>query len=419
VRRLSAALWGAPRVDEWRGRERDLTSRRERLSDYFGLERNVVSVAAAMFLLGFGENLWKAFLPKYLQALGAPVLAIGLFGTVRDFIDGAYQYPGGWIADHWGRRRALTLFVGLASIGYLLYAVAPSWPFVFAGLLFSMAWVSMASPTLFAVIGDALPRERRAIGFTVQAILKRLPIVVAPTLGGLAIAAYGVRGGVRLGLIVTFALATVTLAVVARIRIPVLHERAPTDIRGVWASLPLPLKWLLLSDVFIRTCEGLVDVFLVIYATEVIGVSAPRYGALIAIQMATAILVYVPASKVADRAGRKPFVIATFLCFAAFPLAVVLSKGFLALALAFIVGGLREVGEPARKAMIVDLSRPDIRARSIGLYYLVRSAAIAPAAFAGGVLWRIDPSVPFFLAGAVGLAGTALFATTVEERFAA
>jgi MFS family permease len=179
------------------------------------------------------------------------------------------------------------------------------------------------------------------------------------------------------------------------------------------------LKWLLLSDIFIRTCEGLVDVFLVIYATTILGVSAPRYGALIAVQMATSILVYVPASKIADRAGRKPFVIATFVCFAAFPLAVVLSKTFLGLVGAFILGGLREVGEPARKAMIVDLSRQDIRARSIGLYYLVRSSAIAPAAFVGGLLWKVAPSVPFVAAGAVGLAGVLLFALTVDERHAA
>jgi MFS family permease len=372
-----------------------------------------------MFLLGFGENLWKAFLPRYLQALGAPVLAVGLFGTVRDFVDGAYQYPGGWIADRFGRKRALLLFVALASVGYVVYAIAPSWPFVFTALVFSMAWVSMASPTLFAVVGDALPRERRAIGFTVQSILKRLPIVIAPTLGGLAIAAYGVRTGVRLGLVATVLLAIVTLAVVARVRIPLVRESVPTRIAGVWRSLPRPLKWLLLSDVFIRTCEGLVDVFLVIYATTVLGVSAPRYGSLIAVQMATAILVYVPASKIADRAGRKPFVIATFLCFAAFPLVVVLSRTFFALAAAFVVGGLREVGEPARKAMIVDFARPDLRARSIGLYYLVRSAAIAPAAFTGGLLWKIDPSIPFVVACAVGLAGTGLFAVTVEERFAA
>src|SRR4029453_14999144 len=90
------------------------------LADFLGLERNVVPVAAAMFLVGFGENLWKAFLPKYLEALGAPVLAIGLFGTVRDFVDGAYQYPGGWLADRGGRRRARTLFGLLPSICYAL-----------------------------------------------------------------------------------------------------------------------------------------------------------------------------------------------------------------------------------------------------------------------------------------------------------
>jgi MFS family permease len=394
-------------------------TRGERLTDYFGLERNVVAVAGAMFLLGFGENLWKGFVPKYLETLGAPVLAIGLYGTVRDFLDGAYQYPGGWIADRYGRRRALLLFVGLASVGYLLYAVAPSWPWVLLGLVFSMAWASMASPTLFAVVGDALPRERRAIGFTVQSILKRLPIVVAPTLGGLAIVAHGVKGGVRLGLAVTFVLALATLVVVARVRIPILREATPTRIGGVWRALPPTLRWLLFSDVFVRTCEGLVDVFLVIYAINVVGLGAPQYGTLVAIQSATAILVYVPASKLADRAGRKPFVIATFVCFAAFPLAVVLSESFLALSVAFVVGGLREVGEPARKALIVDLARPDLRARSIGLYYLVRSVAIAPAAFAGALLWKLDPSLPFYAAAAVGLAGTVIFTLTVREEGAA
>ncbi len=51
-----------------------------------------------MFLMGLGEELWKRFVPKYLEALGAPVLAIGLYGTVRDLLDGVYQYPGGWVA---------------------------------------------------------------------------------------------------------------------------------------------------------------------------------------------------------------------------------------------------------------------------------------------------------------------------------
>jgi MFS family permease len=382
------------------------------------LERNIVAVSAAVFLVALGENLWKRFVPKYLEALGAPVTTIGLFGSCQDLLDGVYQYPGGWIGDRYGRRRALLLFVLLAAIGYALYWAAPSWPFVFAGLAFVMAWSSMASPTLFAVVGDALPPERRALGFTVQSVLRRVPITLAPIVGGVAIAAYGVIGGVQLGLAVTLALAVATLLAVGRIDIPVVRDERPMNIQTVWRALPTSLRWLLASDIFVRTCEGLVDVFLVLYAINVVGVDAPAYGVLIAVQAGTAILSYLPGARVADRVGRKPFVVATFVAFAAFPVAVVLARDFAGLIAAFVIGGLREIGEPARKAMIVDLVRPSLRGRSIGLYYLVRSVTIAPAAFVGGVLWNVAPALPFWMAGAIGLVGVVLFAATVDERYA-
>src|SRR5881227_2886340 len=254
----------------------------------FGLERNIVAVSGAVFLLALGENLWKRFMPKYLETLGAPIAAIGFFGTCEDFLDGVYQYPGGWIGDRYGRRRALLLFVALAAVGYALYWLAPSWPFVFAGLVFVMAWSSMASPTLFAVVGDALPKERRALGFTLQAILRRVPIFVAPIAGGLLIARVGVVRGVQILCVVTFLLGALTLAVVSKVRIDRIAG-APTNIRGVWRSFPPALRWLLLSDIFIRTCEGLVDEFVVIWAMSIAGLTAPEYGTLIAVQVATSI----------------------------------------------------------------------------------------------------------------------------------
>ena len=391
-------------------------TRRSRLTETLALEPNLVAVSGAMFLMGLGENLWRRFLPKYLELLGAPITAIGLFGTTEDFLDGVYQYPGGWVADRFGRRRALVLFVAAATIGYAVFLVAPSWRYGFLGLVFVMAWTSMASPSLFAVVADSLPSERRTMGFTVQSVLRRVPIAIAPTLGGLAIAALGLRTGMRLGLVISIVLAAATLTVVARIRIPLVVDHAPTNIAGVWRSFPAPLRWLLASDVFIRTCEGMVDVFLVLYAINVIGISASQFGVLIAVQMITAILSYFPAARLADRIGRKPFVIATFLAFSLFPVAVVVSRSFGALLLAFVVGGLRELGEPARKALIVGLAQAHLRARSVGLYYLVRSIAIAPAAFIGGLLWRISPAVPFRVAAVIGLAGTLVFIVTVDER---
>ena len=81
--------------------------------------RNVLLAGSADFLLGFGEQLWDKFLPKYLEALGAGTVAIGLFGATKNFFDAIYQYPGGWLADRLGQRRALQMFLELASLGYL------------------------------------------------------------------------------------------------------------------------------------------------------------------------------------------------------------------------------------------------------------------------------------------------------------
>ena len=99
---------------------------RERVVEFLALEHNVTIASAAVFLLGFGEELWKKFLPKYLEALGATTPIIGLFGTAEDFFDACYQYPGGFVADRFGRRRAFLFFITLASLGYLVYLFSTS-----------------------------------------------------------------------------------------------------------------------------------------------------------------------------------------------------------------------------------------------------------------------------------------------------
>src|SRR5690349_13846076 len=274
--------------------------------EFFALERNVVAAAGTMFAMGLGEELWKRFIPKYLEALGAPVAAIGAYGTVRDLSDGLFQYPGGWVADRFGRRRALHVFIVLAAIGYAIYLIAPRWPWVFVGLPFVMAWSSGASPTLFAIVGDALPKHRRTMGFTVQSILRRVPIVIAPVVGGAWIAARGTRPGVRLGLEAALVLAVVALVVTARIEVPALPRMNGESMRVVWRELPPALRRLLASDILVRLCEGLADVFVVLYAIDVVRISAPEFGVLVAVQMASAILIYVPAATFVPALGRKP-----------------------------------------------------------------------------------------------------------------
>jgi MFS family permease len=182
-------------------------------------------------------------------------------------------------------------------------------------------------------------------------------------------------------------------------------SRSPAPARGRVRLRPA-LRQLLVADCLIRLCEGLPDVFLVVWAIEIVKVSPARFGLLTSVLMATAIVSYVPAASLAGRAEKKPFVILTYVFFTLFPLAVLVSKSFGALVAAFVIGGLREIGEPARKALIVDLADPSARGRTVGTYYAIRGFAVAGAAAVGGLLWTIRPAWTFLAAGALGVAGT-------------
>ena len=371
-----------------------------------GLEGRAAALASALFVYGFGEELWSRYLPEYLRVLGASAIVVGAFGALRDFLDAAYAYPGGVLTDRLGPARSLLLFGGLTAAGSAVYFFSPTVAGVFAGLLLVRAWASFGLPATFALVGEELPSGRRIAGFTVQAIIKRIPIVIAPPLGGVLIERFGIRSGMRAGFAVSMLLAIAMLFSLRRV-LPDRGGPSPLPSPAGKGRIPGGLKQLLIADCLVRLCEGLPDVFLVVWAIEIVGIKPAQFGILTAVLMATAIVSYFPAAALAERAEKKPFVVATYVFFSIFPVAVVLSRSFAALLAAYVVGGLREIGEPARKAMIVDLAEPAARGRTVGLYYTIRGFAVAGAAAIGGALWTIRPAWTFVVAALLGFLGTA------------
>ncbi len=374
-------------------------------------------LAVSVFCLALGEELWQAYIPAYLRALGASGLAVGAFGSLRDLLDSAYQYPGGWLADRLGRRRALMVFTSLALVGYAVHAAASSWPVLFIGLLGAMAWKAGAFPTTFAVIGDSLPKQRRATAFGVQSILVRVPRVIGAPLGGLLIASAGIAAGMRVALLVTIALASLVLAVQHygyRDDRPARAPGSPTG-RGVFRMLPPPLVRLLAADTLVRIGEGVATSFIVLFVIETRGIGVAEYGVLYAIQQSVSIASYLPGGRIGDLAGRRSIIGVTFVFFAVFPLAVRVAGSYAALVVAFAIGGLKEIGEPARKSLIVDLAPDEERARVVGLYYGIRNLLVVPAGLAGGWLWQRGPHLPLETAFVVCVVGALVY--VAADRF--
>jgi MFS family permease len=183
--------------------------------------------------------------------------------------------------------------------------------------------------------------------------------------------------------------------------VQILHNMDPT------------LRRLLTAEVFTRWCDWLVRDFVILYILAVHHVSLEIAGLLFAVQHFTALLTYLPIGRMTESVGLQPFIGLTFVFFALFPLVLLLApvQGWVGwLFAAFIVYGLREVGEPARKALITSLMPEPVRARGVGLYWGLRSFAICSASLAGAALWgALGPQALLAAAFGLGVVGAAVY----------
>ena len=400
-------------------------SRSSKLANFFGLKRNLVLLLIAIFVIGAGEELWMRFVPKYLQALGATVFVIGLYDALRTLLGAIYAYPGGVIVDHWGHRRAFTIFNIISIAGYALVLLVPHWAAVIAGMFLFLSWTCFSLPASLSLVGAALDANRHSMGVGVQMVIRRLPMMISPIIGGILIDQFGIIGGVRIALIVSILLSAVTILVQRLLR-----EKSNDGTRDVvatavhlkrwtfWQSVRgfnAPMRRLLLSDILVRFCERIPYAWVVIFTMDYIGVSGEQVGVLTAIEMLAATLCIIPTSHFADKYRREPFVIATFVMFTLFPIALLMSRSFSALIIAFTIRGLKEFGDTSRKALIIGYSEPERCGQMIGAYYLVRDLVVSTGAILGAYLWNLGPALNFLGAAAIGAVGTIFYIRTTRR----
>lgn len=384
----------------------------KRALEFFGLKRNLVVLLIATFVIGAGEELWIRFIPKYLQALGATIFVIGLFDALRTLLGAIYAYPGGILVDRWGHRRAFLAFNLFSIVGYSLVLLIPHWGAVIAGMFLFLSWTCFSLPATFSLIGATLGPNRHAMGVGMQSVIKRLPIMVAPILGGYLIDRFGIVDGVRIGLVLSIVLSGATIFVQRQLRESPPDALPKIERWNFWRSLRAfqpPLRRLLLSDILIRFCERIPFAWVVIYAMDSVGVNAKEVGVLTSVEVIVASLCIIPASHFADKHGREPFVLATFGFFTLFPMALWFSGSFAMLVVAFAIRGLKEFGDTSRKALIIGYCTPERRGQMIGAYYLVRDLLVSTGAILGAWLWKIGPGANFLGAAIFGFCGTVIY----------
>lgn len=406
---------------------------RPSVANLLALNRTVAVVLLAVLFFGLGEQLWEPYMPVYLQArskdalraapaageLSANVLwIIGLYTCLRNLFEGFCYIGGGQLTARLGDRGSLLLFGALTVTGYLLLLLGGTPAGAIVAALLILGWEPLSVPVTFTTVGSTVSQSGRGMAFALQSIQKRLPKVLGPLIAGFVLtraqqmlgSEQGTVAGMRWLVAVALLLGLVSLAIQWRW----MPHRPPPDSRHTVADILRQmhptLRRLLLAEVFKRWCDWLIRDFVVLYVYFVRGLSLEQFGVFVAVQNTTALLTYLPIGRLTRTVGLQPFIGLTFIFFALFPLALVLLPGGDWLVLAFVVQGLREIGEPARKALITSLLPPEVRARGVGLYWGIRAFAICSASLAGAGLWlAFGPETLLVAAFGCGLVGAGLF----------
>jgi len=388
-----------------------------KISEFLALRRNTSLLLVALVLAGTGEKLWLGFAPKYIETLGGSILIIGLFDALQTFLGAIYAYPGGWLTDHWGQRKSLLLFSLISIAGYVLVLLWQSWLALLLGSFLFLAWSALSLPATLSVIATSLQSHRHTMGVGVQSMIRRVPMMLGPLLGGWLLTRFGWTDGVRYALALCIGMSLLTLAFQWFMFEPDKKASAQNNrsnsttisFLGVVKTFTPALRELLVSDILIRFCERIPYAFIILWAMDHGGLTAQQFGYLAVFEMVTAMFCYLPVAHLADKYGRRPFVLITFVFFTLFPVTLLFAHDFRWLALAFVVRGLKEFGEPARKALIIGEAVPELRARTYGAYYLIRDCTVTSGSFLGAWLWSVSPQANFIGAALCGALGTIWF----------
>ncbi|MDD2921841.1 MAG: MFS transporter [Anaerolineales bacterium] len=157
------------------------------------MNRNLIFVAAALCLWGFGEGMFMNFVPIYLgkefllgeQQIGMALGAFGAFMAVT-------HLPGGYLADKIGRRPLLFVAWVMGLSATLIMGFATSLPFYLVGI-FAYGLTAFVSSPLSSYVTAARGKWSVATALALISASFNIGMALGPVSGGWVGEHYGMR----------------------------------------------------------------------------------------------------------------------------------------------------------------------------------------------------------------------------------
>jgi len=386
----------------------------QRLKKEFSfIKGNYAVLVVSWILIDFAMELPATYYSLYVLKLGATETILGMIGLFSFLALASMQFPGGYLADKFGRKWIITTMTFGVGLSFIFYAIAPSWHFILIGAVIMSLFNSTYQPALMAMISDSVPSERRGMGFGFVMLITSASTTPGPFVAGLLYNQFGLIQGMRIGYGIVVAL-FLTAAVIRVLRLeetltnaskPSLIELLrsyPTALKesfNVWKTVPSSMFYLFLSLAIVTFGFATVQLYLVIYAVEELLIDEAVWPLILTALFVTMIVLAIPMGKVVDKFNRKLPLLAAYVIFGA-SMWLFVNGDMLKLFVSLVLVGVGQVMmNSAFGALQADLTPKAQRGKVNGFTNFANFILMAFGNLLGGLLYEhVSPQLPFFIA---------------------
>ena len=400
----------------------------ENLREQFSFIRgNYLVLIISWILMDFAGELPGTYYADYVIQLGGSATVIGLISLVSMLCLAAVQFPGGYLADKYGRRWLVSTLTFGVALSYAFYVVAPSWHLIMIGAAIQNLCL-LYQPALMSMMADSLPPEKRGMGFSILNLIMSVATTPAPLAALFLVSTYGSETGMR----IAYVIVTVFFMIAATVRLKLtesMKETSKVSLRDVvrsypeslrqgirvWKVVPRSTLFLFFSTIIMRVAFALIGGLFLIYAFYVLQIGGTPQPLIYASEMdpalqhartlwgfvmvslfLTMIIMSFPIGKMLDKVGRKiPLLISGLLIV---PSVLLFIYGnFTTLFIAMPLLGIAQLlGFSAYQSLFADLVPQEQRGRVTGSMQFFTYVFMALGGLTGGLLYdNISPQVPF------------------------
>jgi len=341
------------------------------------------------------------FFSLYVLGLGGSYVDIGLISAIGSITRIIPALIGGYLADSIGRKKIVYTMTFLMGFNELVNAFAPSYHYLFLSAALGAIIGGIREPAFSALMADSTKPDSRALAFAILTVIPPLFGLLSPYTMGLLIDNYGIVPAIRGGYMFVFTM--YLIATFLRYRyleetlvidenrvkksLSEISRELIDDFKLTLRSLPRELYVFMGLDLALMASWAIMDPYIVVYATETIGLSSSEWGLTITLMTITNLIVRPISANAADRYGRLKFIRPMQILYPIVMYAFILSNNFIEVIIVrVIVAIVMSIDNPAWQALIVDYSPKEHRGRFNAIMSVFRPLIWSAGTIIGGSL---------------------------------